>query len=377
MVTVAFAGGGTGGHIYPGLAVAGAILKKGGVRLIWIGSDKGMDKSVVESSGLDIQFFGVPAGKLRRYFSLRNFSDLFKIAGGFFAARKILKREKPSLLFSKGGFASVPPAAAAASLHIPVFTHESDFSPGLATHINSRFSQKIFTAYPDTAECFSVAYRERVVVTGNPVREAFRNADPARGLAFLGISVDSSRDADDSRRTDTSRILLALGGSQGAREVNDMVRGSLADLCRYYTVVHQTGQADWDIPASERYKPFRYIGSEMPDLLQVAELVVGRSGAGTVWECAAAGKPMVLVPLRGSGTRGDQVENARFFEKAGAAVVIAEDKTNAAGLYEAVAALAEDNDKRAAMSQASLSVGRMDATQIIASLIFDFLKKQE
>ncbi|MDR1072684.1 MAG: undecaprenyldiphospho-muramoylpentapeptide beta-N-acetylglucosaminyltransferase [Treponema sp.] len=351
MVTIAFTGGGTGGHIYPGLAVAGALKKSVDCRIIWLGSDKGMDASIVKKGG-GIEFFGVPSGKLRRYVSFQNVLDIFKIIAGFFAARKILKKEKPGLLFSKGGFVSAPPVVAAFSLNIPVFAHESDFSPGLATKINSLFSKRIFTAYQDTVFQFPAAYRHKITVTGNPVRDAFRTADKKRGRAFLGVE-------------EKDRILLALGGSQGAKEINDLVREHLDELTKWYVVVHQTGQAEWDAPASERYKPYRYIDEDMPHVLAAAELALGRSGAGTVWECAAAGKPMALIPLRGSGTRGDQVENARFFEKAGAAVVVNETKR----LVEIIAVLAADDEKRAAMARASLAVGVRDGARIIADII--------
>jgi UDP-N-acetylglucosamine--N-acetylmuramyl-(pentapeptide) pyrophosphoryl-undecaprenol N-acetylglucosamine transferase len=357
MKTIAFTGGGTGGHIYPGLAVADALKAASAFRIIWIGSDKGMDRAIVEGAGL--AFFGVPSGKLRRYFSPRNVSDIFKIIAGFFAARKILKREKPFLLFSKGGFVSVPPVIAAFSLRIPVFSHESDFSPGLATRINSRFSKRIFTAYADTAARFPKAVQGKMVVSGNPVRPVFRNADKKRGLAFLGLE----------KNEENARILLVLGGSQGAKEINDLVKANLAALTAVYTVVHQTGQADWDVPASPHYKPYRYISEEMPHVLASAELVLGRSGAGTVWECAVQGKPMVLIPLRGSGTRGDQVENARFFEKAGAALVLGDPEIAGGKFAEAVLALAENKEKREAMAQASYRVGNVDGSEIIAHSI--------
>ena len=139
MVSIAFTGGGSGGHIYPGLAVASWLAKSFSCRIFWIGSNTGMDRAIVEGAGLE--FMGIPTGKLRRYFSFKNFLDLFRIVAGFFSARSILKREKPALLFSKGGFVSVPPCGAAKSLGIPVFTHESDYSPGLATKINSRFAE--------------------------------------------------------------------------------------------------------------------------------------------------------------------------------------------------------------------------------------------
>jgi UDP-N-acetylglucosamine--N-acetylmuramyl-(pentapeptide) pyrophosphoryl-undecaprenol N-acetylglucosamine transferase len=153
MASIAFTGGGTGGHIYPGLAVASYLKKILPYRIFWIGSGNGMDRAIIEGSG--IEFFGIPSGKLRRYFSMRNFFDAFKIVAGFFAARKILKREGADLLFSKGGFVSVPPCAAASSMKIPVLTHESDFSPGLATRLNTRFAEKVFVPYKESAAFFT------------------------------------------------------------------------------------------------------------------------------------------------------------------------------------------------------------------------------
>jgi UDP-N-acetylglucosamine--N-acetylmuramyl-(pentapeptide) pyrophosphoryl-undecaprenol N-acetylglucosamine transferase len=357
MVSIAFTGGGTGGHIYPGLAVAAALKERFPCRIFWLGSDGGMDRSLVEGGGLE--FFGVPSGKLRRYVSLRNLSDLFRIGAGFFAARRILKREKPALLFSKGGFVSVPPCAAAASLGIPVFTHESDYSPGLATRINARFAARIFTSCEDTAFFFAPALREKISLAGNPVRSAFRCADPAEGRRFLGLPPEA-------------RILLVLGGSQGALEINELVRETLGSLTRHYTVVHQTGPGREQEPgASERYQPYAYIREELPQVVAAAELILGRSGAGTVWEAAAAGKPMALIPLRGSGTRGDQVENAAFFERAGAAAVIAGGSRGelAAALTRTVGELAENAEKRASMAAAAAALGRLDGAELLARAI--------
>jgi len=362
MVNVAFTGGGTGGHIYPGLAVASELKNRLGssFRIFWIGSSVGMDRSIVNDSG--IEFFGVPSGKLRRYFSFRTVTDFFKIIAGFFAARKILKKEKAKLLFSKGGFVSVPPCAAAASLGIPVFTHESDFSPGLATRINVRFvsktNGKIFTAYEDTARFFNEALRSRIVVSGNPVRSVFRSADPEKGRAFLGVQKDE-------------RILLVLGGSQGAREINELIRAALPELEKIYTVVHQTGpNQGFDLVKTEKYKPYPYIKGEMPDVMAAAELIMGRSGAG-IWEWAVSGKPMLLVPLTGSGTRGDQVENADYFKKAGAAQVLTGEDVNPQALVNAVKLLSQDTQKREAMAAASYRIGERDGAKIIAGIFIE------
>jgi UDP-N-acetylglucosamine--N-acetylmuramyl-(pentapeptide) pyrophosphoryl-undecaprenol N-acetylglucosamine transferase len=305
------------------------------------------------------------------------------VAGGFFAARKILKREKPAMLFSKGGFVSVPPCAAASSLGLTVFTHESDYSPGLATRLNARFASggrgRIITAYRETAEQIPRKYRSRVSALGNPVRKEFRRADAARGRTFAGFS-------------DEKKILLVLGGSQGAVEINRLVEETLPVLVRHYNVLHQTGPNNSGVElsgvetgggaklsgADERsraagYKSVPYINEEMPAVLAAADLVLGRSGAGTVWECAAAGKPMILGPLAGAGTRGDQVEHARFFEKAGAARVIGPEpgglERKAEALRDAVVLIAENGTLRNAMAAASAKIGSVDAAAGIAGLI--------
>ncbi|MDR1803343.1 MAG: undecaprenyldiphospho-muramoylpentapeptide beta-N-acetylglucosaminyltransferase [Treponema sp.] len=363
MVSIALTGGGTGGHIYPGLAIASALKAAFPCRLFWIGSDSGMDRKIVEDAGME--FFGIPSGKLRRYFSLRNVSDVFKIARGFFAARRVLKKERPALLFSKGGFVSVPPCAAAKTLGIPVFTHESDYSPGLATRINSRFVERIFIPYNESTAFYKSA--GKVSVSGNPIRTEFTGADAVKGRAFLGIG-------------DNERVLLVLGGSSGSLEVNKLVRAALPELTKLYTVVHQTGENDEasEPPeASARYKPYAYFRDEIPHVIAAAELVLCRSGAGTIWECKSLGKPMVLIPLRGSGTRGDQVENARLFGEAGAAICFIPDEAGAGDAVDAsaaklsalVASLAEDPERRRAMGEAK--IGMPDAAAFIAKEIIN------
>ncbi|MDR1353077.1 MAG: undecaprenyldiphospho-muramoylpentapeptide beta-N-acetylglucosaminyltransferase [Treponema sp.] len=354
MITIAFAGGGTGGHIYPGLTIIASLKKIFPCRVFWIGADTGMDRAIVEEAG--IEFRGIPAGKLRRYFSLKNFVDIFKVLAGFFAARTILSREKPALLFSKGGFVSVPPCVAASTLKIPVFTHESDFSPGLATRINLRFAEKIFTAFRETAGLLPPAARSRAVYTGNPIRPEFRAACAKSGRAFLGIGEEDP-------------VLLVLGGSLGARQINDLVRECLPRLTGRFVVVHQTGPgAAWDIPAAGRYKPYPFIHSDLPHVIAAAALVLCRSGAGTIWECASLGKPMILVPLAGSGTRGDQVENARYLEKKGAALVLSGD-VKAEDIVTAVERISEDDGARKKMSAAALEFAALDAGRLIAEAI--------
>jgi len=363
MKKIAFTGGGTGGHIYPGLAVADELKKIVEAEIVWIGSSAGIDRKIVEDHGLP--FYGIPSGKLRRYFSLRNFLDIFRIVAGFFCAFALLIRLRPSVVFSKGGFVSVPPCLAARLLGIPVITHECDFSPGLATRINSRFASKTLVSYDKTREAFSGKIRERVIVTGNPVREVFYAASAERGRAFLGIGDDLP-------------VVMVQGGSLGARQVNDLVAECLESLCARCVVVHQTGEKNFDQTArnesplvAARYRPYPFIRAEMADVLAAADVVIARSGANTVWECAATGKPMVLVPLEKGSSRGDQVENAQFFAESGAAVMLSGADANSARLAKEVFAILDDDKKRRDMSSRAQKLGEARPSSVIAKIVAD------
>ncbi len=333
---IVFTGGGTAGHIYPGLAVAEqlkskALLKNEQIKIVWIGCSKGMDKKIVESS-LDKNgspsvesFIGIPSGKLRRYFSLKNFSDLFRIMAGFFCSLHYLRKIKPAALFSKGGFVSVPPVFAARLLGIPVYTHECDFTLGLANRINFKSAYKMFVSYQETKNSLN-KNDDSIIVTGNPVRPVFYEAEPDRGFEFLNIE-----------KNHTKPILLVLGGSSGARQINNLVKDNLEWLCKNFIVVHQTGLINSDSETEsglsselqDSYKPYQFIYSQMPDVLACADVVLSRAGANSIWEAAVLKKPMVLVPLCGNGSRGDQVDNAKFFyDKEAAELLLGKDATS-------------------------------------------------
>lgn len=328
MKCIVFTGGGTGGHIFPGLAVAEALSSSLECRIVWLGSAKGVDRKIVESSELYsaspsvLEFMGIPAGKLRRYFSFQNFIDVFKVAAGFIRSFFILLKLKPVFVFSKGGFVSVPPCAAAKFLKIPVITHECDFSPGLATRINSKFANRILVSYQETAELLPASLRSKIICTGNPVRLSFYSGRPEKGRSFLNIKSNLP-------------VLFVLGGSLGARQLNDLISDSIEYLVKHFVVVHQIGEANMDqgqkikeglLKSSpefaENYKPYPFIKKEMADVLRLSSIVVSRAGANTVWESAAAGKPMILVPLEKGSSRGDQIENAEFFKKKGSAEIL-------------------------------------------------------
>lgn len=325
MKNIVFTGGGTGGHIYPGLAIIDEFRnilsnvkineQSPEINVIWIGSKKGSDRDIVEKSGSCNKFYGISSGKLRRYFSFQNFIDIFKIGIGFISSFFLLLKLKPLFVFSKGGFVSVPPVIAAKLLKIPVYTHECDFSPGLATKINSKFAKKILLSFKSTMDFFTGPIKEKLIVTGNPVRPVFYNASPEKGKSFIGY---------DSK-INKKPILLVMGGSLGAVQINSLVKENLSWLKEHFFIVHQTGKqwAQELMPLLDAdYHPFPFIYNEMPDVVAAADIIFSRAGSNSLWECAVSKKPLILVPFSGSGTRGDQVENAAFFEKNEAAIVL-------------------------------------------------------
>lgn len=406
---VAFTGGGTGGHIYPGLAVADLLRKKFAgreerLRIVWLGSRGKMDRKIVQnarssfgenesdsadenSANLIDAFYGIPSGKLRRYFSVKNFFDIFKIGFGFFAAFFILLKERPAFLFSKGGFVSVPPCLAARILGIKVYTHECDFTPGLATKINSRFAHEIFLSYEETKKYFSPAAQKKLVVTGNPVREVFYNANPEIGRNFIfnnanGNSekenLSKSRGEENSANLENEKpILLVTGGSLGAAQINALVRENLGWLCENFVLVHQTGQKDdaeisqgASVAVKNNYHSFAFIYEEMPHVFAAADAVLSRSGANSIWEAAVLAKPMILLPLEGEGTRGDQVDNAEFFSRQGAAIVIRKADASSQKLRDALSLILKKNVREEFSCACKKIVGNEKPGEKIAEILF-------
>ena len=379
---IAFTGGGTAGHIYPGLAVADelkalAVKNNKKITINWIGCSKGMDRQIVEKAlGSDgtrtaDAFYGIPSGKLRRYLSWQNFTDLFRIMAGYFSARRILKKLKPAFLFSKGGFVSVPPCLAAKHLGIPVYTHECDFTLGLANRINFKSADCMFVSYEETKKHFPAADQSRVIVSGNPVRPVFYNTNPENGRKFLGLN--------EKKKSSDKPVLLVLGGSSGARQINELVYDNIDFLCENFIVVHQTGLVNSDDDRASAlaekyegiYKPYNFIYQEMPDVVSAADVILSRAGANSIWEAAVLLKPMVLVPLCGSGTRGDQVDNAEFFRSRGAAEVLLGDEADSQHLKSALTNML-DNSKRASYSDALKKLtGFEPAAKRIAQSLFE------
>jgi len=351
---IVFTGGGTGGHVFPALAVAAELRRRWPGRIVWIGSRGGIERSILEQK--NIPFYGIPTGKLRRYLSLGNLLDAFKICAGFIAAVFILMRERPRLVFSKGGYVSVPPAAAAFLLGIPVFTHESDLNPGLATRINSRFAERILTSFPETLGYFRGRARAKVVHTGNPIRPEILGGEPARGKRRLGCP-------------QAAPLVLVLGGSLGSAFLNGLIQEVIGELTAACFLVHQMGPQNYSARRRDNYYPAPFFSEELPDILAASDLVICRAGANTLWELAAVGKPALLVPLSQSASRGDQIENAAYFAQRGAARVLPEREATGARLLEIVANLLNNKSELRRMGERARGLALPEAAARIAEIL--------
>ena len=355
---VVFTGGGTGGHVFPGIAVAEKLLEKttdSSVSIYWIGSRRGMEKDILER--FDIPFYSIPAGKLRRYFSINNFIDIFKIIAGFIVSIAILKKLKADLLFSKGGFVTVPAVLAARVLNIPVISHESDLDPGLATRINGRFSDTMLFAYKETAEAWkNNRTGQKVLVTGNPVRKEIYEGRVEKGRDLFNVPADK-------------KIILILGGSQGALEINKLTSGIIDELVTDYFVIHQMGALTFTKSMKKDYVTRALFNDEFPDILAAADLVVSRAGAGTLWENGVRSKPAILIPLGSGSSRGDQIRNAGYFETHGAAVVLQGDNLNSSGLLAEIRRILGSNSVIKELEKNAEILCNRDSAEQIVNLI--------
>ncbi len=308
MKRIVLTGGGTAGHVTPNLALVPRLREKG-FDIQYIGSYDGIEKTLIEEAG--IPYYGISSGKLRRYFDLKNFTDPFRVIKGYSESKNILRDLKPDIVFSKGGFVAVPVVLAAKQLKIPVIIHESDMTPGLANKISFPAATKICCNFPET---LSNLPEGKAVVTGSPIREELHSGDPDRGRSFCSFSTEKP-------------VLLIIGGSQGSVAVNQAIRGILPDLLKTFQVVHLCGAGNLDetLTDTEGYVQFEYIQEELPDLFALADVVVSRAGANAICELLDLHKPNLLIPLPSSSSRGDQILNARSFEKQGFSEVLMEE----------------------------------------------------
>ena len=340
MKTIVLTGGGTAGHVTPNIALMPA-LKEAGYEITYIGSKKGMEKGLIEATGT--KYYGISSGKLRRYFDWKNFSDPFRVMNGFFEAKRILRKIKPDVIFSKGGFVSVPVVLAAKALHIPAVIHESDMTPGLANRIALRGATTVCCNFPETVEKLQ---GNRAIWTGTPIRQELFSGDANRGLSFCGF--DSANDKP---------VLLIIGGSQGSVFINNAVRGSLDELLKDFRIIHLCGKGNLDesLKNREGYAQYEFISKELPDLFAAADIIISRAGANAIFELLALKKPNILIPLGLNASRGDQILNARSFEKQGFSKVLEEESVTAELLTDTVRKVYADRDQYILAMEASPS----------------------
>lgn len=308
MKKIVLTGGGTAGHVTPNIALLPR-LKELGYEITYLGSYDGIEKKLI--ADFDIPYYGIATGKLRRYFDPKNFTDPFRVIKGFSEAKKILKEIQPDVVFSKGGFVTVPVVRAAAALKIPCIIHESDMTPGLANKLCIPVADKICCNFPETLQKLSP---EKAVLTGSPIREELAKGDAEAGRKLCGFNTEKP-------------VIMVIGGSLGALNVNRFVRAALPLLLEDFQIVHLCGKDKVDnmLLNQPGYKQFEYLKAELKDIFAMADIVVSRAGANAICELLALKKPNILIPLPSASSRGDQLLNAKSFESQGFSIVIDED----------------------------------------------------
>ena len=349
MKKIILTGGGTAGHVTPNLALLPA-LREEDFEIHYIGSYNGIERRLIEAAS--IPYDGISSGKLRRYFDLKNFSDPLRVLKGYFEARKLMKKYKPDVLFSKGGFVAVPVVLAAKHYHIPTIIHESDMTPGLANKLCIPSAKWVCCNFPETVPYLPAG---KAVLTGCPIRQELKEGSRAAALAMTGF-------------TEGKPIMLVMGGSLGAVAVNQAVRDALPELLQTFQIIHLCGKGKLDesLKGTPGYLQFEYVQKELPDLFALCDLVISRAGANAICELLALKKPTLLIPLSAKASRGDQILNARSFERQGFSMVLEEEELTTESLLHAVSEL---NTHRADYIHAMEASPQSDAIGKILQLL--------
>lgn len=349
MKHIVLTGGGTAGHVTPNIALIPA-LKDAGYQISYIGSYDGIEKKLIEE--LEIPYYGISSGKLRRYFDVKNFTDPFRVLKGFGEAKKLLKQLKPDIIFSKGGFVTVPVVVAAKNCKIPAIIHESDMTPGLANKLCIPSASRICCNFPETIACLPA---EKAVLTGTPIRRELLTGNRLEALNFCGFTANKP-------------VIMVIGGSLGSVIVNNAVRSILPELLKDFQVIHLCGKGKTDesLCAMPGYVQYEYIKKELPDLFALADVVISRAGANAICEISSLAKPNLLIPLSAKASRGDQILNARSFEKQGYSMVMEEEEITPEKLLQGIRTLYADRQQYIdAMNHSS----HTDSIKVIMNLI--------
>ncbi len=349
MKRIILTGGGTAGHVTPNIALLPG-LKELGYDIHYIGSYNGIEKELIEQ--LDIPYHGISSGKLRRYFSVQNFTDPFRVLKGFGEAKKLIKSLQPNIIFSKGGFVSVPVVVAGKQCGVPTIIHESDMTPGLANKLALPSATKVCCNFPETLQHLP---KDKAVLTGSPIRKELLSGDRDAALRFCGLTSDKP-------------VILIIGGSLGSVVVNNAIRSILPELLKEFQVIHLCGKGKVDDSLKELkgYVQFEYIKHELKDLFALADIVISRAGANAICELLALHKPNLLVPLSANASRGDQILNARSFARQGYSMVLEEEQLQPDVLLTSIHKLYDEKD---VYINAMKTSSQQDSIQTILSLI--------
>ncbi len=349
MKKIVMTGGGTAGHVTPNIALFDS-LQKDGYEIHYIGSYEGIEKGLIEDK--KIPYYGISSGKFRRYRSWKNLTDPFRVLHGFFQARRLLGRIRPNVVFSKGGFVSVPVVMAAKTRHIPVIIHESDLTPGLANKLAMPSATKVCCNFPETLPYLP---KEKAVLTGSPIRQELLHGNKQAAKDFCGFTGDLP-------------ILMVMGGSIGSVYINNAIRGCIDTLLTKYQIIHLCGKGNIDESLKDKkgYAQFEYISENLPDLFAAADLVVARAGANSICELLALHKPNILIPLSRNASRGDQILNANSFANQGFSAVLEEEEVTSEKL---MATIDDVMAHRSKYIDAMKNSGQMNAIETIMGLI--------
>lgn len=320
MKKIVMTGGGTAGHVTPNIALMPALRNKG-YEISYIGSYDGIEKRLIEEQ--HISYYSISSGKLRRYFDPKNFSDPFKVMKGYRQSVRLLKSLKPDVVFSKGGFVSVPVILAAKRCKIPAIIHESDLTPGLANKLAIPGATKVCCNFPETLNYLP---KEKAVLTGSPIRQELLNGNAASAFSLC-------RFQDHSKP-----VILIIGGSSGSKAINTCIRGLVPELVKNYNIIHLCGKGNVEPSffVNTNYCQFEYANKELADMFALADLVISRAGANAICELLALRKPNILIPLSAAASRGDQILNANSFRSQGFSYVLEEENLTNTTLLEAI-----------------------------------------
>ena len=349
MKKIVLTGGGTAGHVTPNIALYNS-LKEAGYEVHYIGSYNGIEKKLIEDMG--IPYYGISSGKLRRYFDIKNFSDPFRVIKGFGEADRLIRKIKPDVVFSKGGFVTVPVVLAAKKNRIPAIIHESDMTPGLANKICIPAATKVCCNFRET---YDLLPEGKAVLTGTPIRKELFEGDRKRAADFCNLDPNIP-------------TILVVGGSSGSVIINKTVRESLNDILSKYQVIHLCGKNNLSesLDGIKGYVQFEYVSKELRDLFALSDLVISRAGANAICELLALKKPNILIPLSKAASRGDQILNAKSFKKNGYSYVLEEEELSKTSLLNAIRdVMAHKNEYIKAMEESKMS----DSVKTILELI--------